>query len=76
MNFKKLTHLLLSLICNLSTQILPAQSFGLQVKDSKITYSKDAKGNSILDFSYCGYKSSELDIPNVSNVIFCTKTRG
>jgi hypothetical protein len=76
MNFKKLTHLLLSLICILSTQILPAQSFGLQVKDSKITYSKDAKGNSILDFSYCGYKSSELDIPNVSNVIFVPKQEG
>jgi len=53
-----------------------AQSFGLQVKDNKIAYTKDAKGNSILDFSYCGYKSSEQDIPTLNNVIFVPKQEG
>lgn len=50
-----------------------AQTFGLQVKDNKITYQKDNKGNSILDFSYCGYKSSEQDIPALKNIIFVPK---
>ncbi|MEI8085292.1 MAG: DUF6298 domain-containing protein [Paludibacter sp.] len=57
-------------------QKLVAQKFPLQVKDGKITYTKDAKGNSILDFSYCGYKSSEQDIPNVNNAIFVPKQEG
>ncbi|MDR3651798.1 MAG: DUF6298 domain-containing protein [Paludibacter sp.] len=47
-----------------------AQEFPLKVKNDKITYIKDAKGNRILDFSYCGYKSSEQDIPDIKNVIF------
>ncbi len=47
-----------------------AQDFPLKVKNDKITYIKDAKGNRILDFSYCGYKSSEQDIPDVKNTIF------
>ncbi len=51
-------------------QPVKAQNFPLQVKDNKINYIKDAKGNRILDFSYCGYKSSEQDIPDVKNVIF------
>ena len=58
------------------SQAVNAQSFGLQVKDNKITYTKDAKGNSILDFSYCGYKSSEQDIPALNNVIFVPKQEG
>lgn len=58
------------------SQAVNAQSFGLQVKDNKITYTKDAKGNSILDFSYCGYKSSEQDIPTMNNVIFVPKQEG
>jgi len=58
------------------SQFSAAQDFGLQVKSNKITYTKDAKGNRILDFSYCGYKSSEQDIPNLSNVIFVPKQEG
>ena len=50
-----------------------AQTFGLQVNDNQITYQKDSKGNSILDFSYCGYKSSEQNIPALKNVIFVPK---
>ena len=50
------------------------QSFPLQLKQGKINYSQDTKGNRILDFSYCGYKSSEQDIPNLKNVIFVPHT--
>lgn len=70
MNYKKFPLFILSLICAFSTQQLLAQNFPLLVKDGKITYIQDAKGNRILDFSYCGYKSSEVDIPALSNIIF------
>ena len=51
-------------------QSVKAQDFPLKIKNNKITYMNDAKGNRILDFSYCGYKSSEQDIPDVKNAIF------
>jgi hypothetical protein len=57
-------------------QSAKAQDFPLKVKDNIITYIKDAKGNRILDFSYCGYKSSEQDIPNVKNIIFVPHIEG
>lgn len=47
-----------------------AQTFALQVKNDQITYLNDDRGNRILDFSACGYKSSEQDIPSVRNVVF------
>ena len=48
--------------------------FPLKVKDNKLSYINDAKGNRILDFSYCGYHSSEQDIPGLQNVIFVPTT--
>lgn len=48
----------------------PIGEFPLKVKDNKISYVSDSKGNRILDFSYCGYRSSEEDIPAVRNAIF------
>ena len=47
-----------------------AQTFALQVKIDQITYLNDDRGIRILDFSTCGYKSSEQDIPSVRNVVF------
>ena len=76
MNIKKKYLSSLVVFCIISLQILPAQNFGLQVKNNKITYTNDSKGNRILDFSYCGYKSSEQDIPNVNNQIFVPKQEG
>ena len=61
---------ILCLISAFTVQHHQAQSFPLQVKDGKITYIQDTRGNRILDFSYCGYKSSETDIPAVANAIF------
>ncbi len=46
-----------------------AQNFPLQVKDGQLHYITDVKGNRILDYSYCGYQSSERMIPDVKNVI-------
>ncbi len=53
-----------------------AQTFALQVKNDRITYLNDDQGNRILDFSTCGYKSSEQDIPSVRNVVFVPWTAG
>lgn len=47
-----------------------AAKFPLEIKNGKLDYLQDEKGNRILDFSYCGYKSSGQDIPNLQNVIF------
>ena len=48
-----------------------AQTFALQVKDDQISYLPDELGNQILDFSTCGYQSSEQDIPSVRNGVCC-----
>ncbi|MBV5343227.1 pectate lyase, partial [bacterium] len=57
-------------------QTTTAQAFPLQVKDGKINYTADNRGNRILDFSYCGYQSSEKEIPALPNVIFVPKQDG
>lgn len=53
-----------------------AQTFALQVKDDKITYRNDAQGNRMLDFSYCGYRNSEQNLPDVRNVVFVSHQSG
>jgi len=70
MSFIKNTGIILCMLCIGFVQSVPAQAFALQVKKNIITYTPDAKGNRILDFSYCGYKSSEKDIPDLKKVIF------
>lgn len=53
-----------------------AQTFALQVKNDKITYLKDELGNRILDFSHCGYRNSEQDIPSLRNTVFVPWSSG
>lgn len=66
----------LCLFCVVLLQITSAQAFPLQVKDGKINYTADNRGNRILDFSFCGYQSSEKEIPTLPNVIFVPKQDG
>lgn len=47
-----------------------SQQASITVVDNELVYSNDSLGNSVLDFSYSGYKSSNEDIPLVPNVIF------
>lgn len=54
----------------LAFQPLCSQNFPLKINDGKITYINDDKGNRILDFSYCGYRNSEKEIPALPVVIF------
>ncbi len=74
MNLKKI--ITLTLLCVVSFQLSVVQSFPLQVKDGKLLYTKDNRGNRIPDFSFCGYRSSEQLIPALPNVIFVPKQDG
>lgn len=53
-----------------------AQTFPLQIKDNKLNYLADDRENRILDFSYCGYHSSERPVPEVKNVLFVSWKEG
>lgn len=59
-----------------SVQLLAAQTFPLKIQEDKLVYIPDAKGNRILDFSTCGYRSSEMDIPDVPNQIYVSWREG
>ncbi|MEZ0129843.1 hypothetical protein AB9T88_08800 [Flavobacterium sp. LBUM151] len=39
----------------------------VKTKEGKLSFTADAKGNQIPDFSYAGYMASEKAIPNVEN---------
>ena len=66
MNYK----LLLLGFLSLGFARISAQTFPLQVKDEKLTYVTDERGNRILDYSSCGYHNSEQPIPDVANAVF------
>ena len=53
-----------------------AQTFPLQVKNGELVYIHDERGNRILDFSSCGYRSSNVPIPDVMNVVFVSWQEG
>lgn len=53
-----------------------AQTFPLKVENEKIVYQTDSRGNRILDYSNCGYRSSEQEIPAVPAVIFVPYGQG
>ncbi|WP_300503665.1 DUF6298 domain-containing protein [uncultured Duncaniella sp.] len=42
----------------------------MTVKDGKINYVTDERGNRILDYSTCGYRNSSQPIPDVATVVF------
>ncbi|WP_455663555.1 DUF6298 domain-containing protein [Phocaeicola sp.] len=47
-----------------------AQTFPLQVKEDKLVYLNDERGNRIPDYSSCGYHCSDQTIPDVANAVF------
>ena len=47
-----------------------AQTLALDIKKDSIVYNVDEKGNRVIDFSYCGYRNSNVPLPEVKNVIF------
>ncbi|MDR0658889.1 MAG: DUF6298 domain-containing protein [Mediterranea sp.] len=68
--------LLLLLITGTGFVRIVAQPFPLRVENGKLTYLTDGKGNRILDFSSCGYMSSEQDIPVVPYAVFVPHQSG
>lgn len=52
------------------------QPIDLLVKNDTVTYIIDARGNRILDFSSCGYRKSEVPIPDVPNVVHVSLVDG
>lgn len=58
------------LLFSVSLTAKGAKDYPLSVKDGKLTYQKDSLGNRIIDFSTCGYESSNLPIPQVASRIF------
>lgn len=75
MNRHNFKYILLSLLSIWFVRV-SAQTFSLQVKNDSLIYSRDEKGNRILDYSFCGYKNSEENIPDVRNMIFVSHKDG
>jgi hypothetical protein len=53
-----------------------AQERSLTVKNDSIIYATDSRGNRVIDFSYCGYMSSETTIPNLPVRIYVSQADG
>lgn len=53
-----------------------AQTFTIQMHDGHLAYQTDDRGNRVLDYSTCGYRNSNIDIPNVENVVFVSYKQG
>jgi hypothetical protein len=47
-----------------------AYDFGITIKNDSIIYVADKYGNRVIDYSYCGYKSSSAVIPNLPNRVY------
>ena len=69
-------NILVGLFCTFAVQSLFAQKTSMTLKDGKISYNVDDQNNRVLDFSYCGYRSSEKDIPEVPNKIVVSSQEG
>lgn len=49
---------------------LDAQTFTVRTDGQHLSYVKDSRGNRLLDYSTCGYRNSNVDIPAVKGVVF------
>ena len=47
-----------------------ALTLAIDIKDNSGGYNTDDKGNSVVDFSYCGYRNSNVPLPDVENAIY------
>lgn len=54
----------------LPTSSVEAINVPFTVKNGRITYRTDSKGNRLLDYSSCGFKNSESSIPDVPVKVF------
>jgi hypothetical protein len=61
---------ILQLIFLLLPVTLASENISLSVNEGAIVYHPDSLGNRVLDYSYCGYKQSDVPIPMVGNAVF------
>lgn len=75
---KKKTFVLLVLVQCLAALFYSAnaQNIGFKIENNKLTYLPDALGNTMLDYSYCGYQMSANDIPFIPNKVFVQHKSG
>ena len=73
-------HVILHTLClgfvSLALAEAYAQTFPMNLKDSRLEYVNDAKGNRVLDFSYCGYRNSNVDIPDLPVAVCVSPVEG
>ena len=53
-----------------------AQTFAVRTDGQHLSYVTDSRGNRMLDYSTCGYRNSNVDIPSVNNVVFVSWKEG
>ncbi len=63
-------------MCTLAMNTALAQDTPIAYKDGQLQYDTDAKGNRIIDFSYCGYRNSNVDIPDAAVKVYVSSTEG
>lgn len=71
-----LRNIFIVVFCAIAAQSLLAQKYSLELKNGKVKYNLDQQNNRVLDFSYCGYRGSDKDIPAVPNKIFVSHQEG
>jgi len=71
-----LRNIFVGVFCTIAMQSIFAQKSSLTLKNGKITYNVDQQNNRVLDFSSCGYRSSEKEIPEIPNKIFVSHQEG
>lgn len=76
MNSIHLKTLALGLLAVAGFVQMNAQTFAVQTDGQHLSYVTDARGNRVLDYSTCGYRNSNTDIPNVKNVVFVSHQTG
>ena len=64
------------IFCSTQAQKPPKPIPPLEFSKGKLNYTTDSLGNRIPDFSYCGYKASEQQIPNVAVKIVVPLIKG
>lgn len=69
MNTKKLLFTLLGVVGCCCAEVAAQPSFPVGQRDGKLAYTTDARGNRLLDYSYCGYRNSNEMIPDADVVV-------
>lgn len=46
------------------------------IKNSKVEYTADSRGNNVMDFSYCGFRQSAATIPDAKVAVFVSHAPG